>query len=324
MPHRGGLELLEAMRADPRTAALPFVLLCLFGAEHDSGNWAHHPDAIGQKPMRAVALADLVNKVLTGNMPRNIVTTRGAAPANEDFRGARILLVEDNPVNQRVAQHILQKLSAEVTLANNGAEALERLAEGSYDAVLMDCQMPVMDGMSATKRIRDQERAAGAGKHLPIIALTANVMGSDRADCIVAGMDAHLGKPIDPAQLTDCLSRYLKKEAAAPAVNLEAVRELTGGDLEFQRELFETFISSGDRNLADIIEALRLRDYDTIGKRAHALKGASANIHARELSSTASALESAAKQNSGADIDGLVLELGEKLRMVNAELRKAG
>jgi CheY-like chemotaxis protein len=210
-----------------------------------------------------------------------------------------------------------------VTVANNGAEALDRLAESTFDAVLMDCQMPVMDGFTATRRIRESERGSG-GKHLPIIALTANVMSEDRESCIAAGMDAHLGKPIEPGQLIECLGRYLKPDLVRSEVDMTALRELTGGDQEFERELLATFVSSGDQCLAEILSALKVSDYDTIGKRAHALKGASANIHAPGLAAAASSLESAARANSVGEIAGLVRELTEKLKAVNAELRKAG
>jgi HPt (histidine-containing phosphotransfer) domain-containing protein len=105
---------------------------------------------------------------------------------------------------------------------------------------------------------------------------------------------------------------------------MNALRELTGGDTEFERELIETFVSSGDRCLAEIISALQVSDLATIGKRAHALKGASANIHAAGLAAAASSLESAARANSVAEIDGLVRELTARLRAVNAELRNAG
>ena len=156
-----------------------------------------------------------MDQVLTGKLPRK-PKELPAPQASPTFGGRRILLVEDNPVNQRVAQRVLQKLAADVTLANNGAEALERMAESTFDAVLMDCQMPVMDGFTATRRIRELERQSGRGKRLPIIALTANVMSEDRENCIAAGMDAHLGKPIEPAQLIDCLGRYLKPEIERP------------------------------------------------------------------------------------------------------------
>jgi two-component system, sensor histidine kinase and response regulator len=215
-------------------------------------------------------------------------------------------------------------LAADVTLANNGAEALERIAESSFDAVLMDCQMPVMDGFTATRRIRELERLSGRGKRLPIIALTANVMTADRESCIAAGMDAHLGKPIEPGQLVDCLSRYLKPDIVHAEVDMSALRELTGGDVEFEKELVETFVSSGDQCLAEIVAALHVSDFDTIGKRAHALKGASANIHASGLAAAASSLETAARASSVREIDGLVQELTERLQAVNTALRKTG
>ncbi|HWG70501.1 MAG TPA: response regulator [Steroidobacteraceae bacterium] len=323
MPMKGGHELLSAMRASPRCNALPFVLLSLFGVERDASDYLHRPDAVALKPIRAHALIALVDQVLNGNVSHNLPVTP-EQPESPTFRGRRILLVEDNPVNQHVAQRVLQKLAAQVTLANNGAEALERIAETTYDAVLMDCRMPVMDGFTATRRIRDLEQASGHGRRLPIIALTANVMSEDRDSCIAAGMDAHLGKPIEPGQLLDCLSRYLKPDAARSEVDMAALRELTGGDAQFERELVATFITSGDQCLAEIHAALNANDFATIGKRAHALKGASANIYAAGLSAAASSLESAARANSAREIDGLVQNLNQKLQAVNAELRKAG
>jgi two-component system, sensor histidine kinase and response regulator len=323
MPRKGGIDLLNALRADPRHAKLPLVLLSLFGSEHDTSQWQHRPNAVGLKPIRAATLTALLNQVLTGRTPRKPQSAQ-TPQANLTFSGQRILLVEDNAVNQRVAQRTLQKLAADVTIANNGAEALERIAESAFDAVLMDCQMPVMDGFTATRRIRELERQSGRGKRLPIIALTANVMSEDRENCIAAGMDAHLGKPMEPAQLIDCLSRYLKPDALRAEVDMTALRELTGGDAEFERELVETFVSSGDQCLSEILSALQTCDFDTIGKRAHALKGASANIHASGLAAAASSLEKAARANSVPEIDGLVQELTEKLQAVNAQLLKTG
>jgi PAS domain S-box-containing protein len=321
MPGRGGLDLLAALRADSRYDKLPFVLLTLFGSENDVEIGTHRPDAIGAKPIRAAQLAHLLDGVLAGESPR-----LAAAPverqAVQTFQGRRILLVEDNPVNQRVALRTLQKLAAEVTLANNGAEALERIAETTFDVVLMDCQMPVMDGFTATRRIRERESREGLGIHLPIIALSANVMSEDRENCMAAGMDAHLGKPLEPTQLADCLGRYLKADVAPKAVNMEALHELTGGDVEFERELVDTFVSSGDQCLADIVAALAVRDWETIGKRAHSLKGASANMQAHPLSVAASELENAARAQSVQELDGLVHQLKDRLNAVNAALAK--
>jgi PAS domain S-box-containing protein len=321
MPEHGGLELLGALRADPRHAKLPFVLMSLFGTEHDVDRWSHRPDVVGFKPMRGSKLVDLLMGALTGEAPQRCAPEVPVTPV-ATYRGRRILLVEDNPVNQRIAQRMLQKLALDVTLANNGAEALERLQEASFDAILMDCQMPVMDGFTATRRIREREAAEDIGRHMPIIALTANVMTEDRENCIAAGMDAHLGKPLEPSKLADCLGRYLKEDSNVE-VDLAALKELTGGDAEFERELIDTFVSSGDQCLAEIVAALRTSDVDTIGKRAHALKGASANIHAHTLSTAASNLENAARSNSLMELEGLVRQLTERLNAVNAQLIKA-
>ncbi len=324
MPGKGGLDLLAALRADPRHARLPFVILSLFGADHAAfASLPQRPDAMGLKPIRAYKLATLLDHAFSGEaLPAQSTTT----PANlsASLRGYRILLVEDNPVNQRVAQRLLEKMAVSVTLANNGAEALERFAEAPFDAVLMDCQMPVMDGFTAATRIREAEEQSGTGKRVPIIALTANVMNEDREQCLAAGMDAHLGKPIVPSQLADCLERHLSGRKLLSDVDLTALHELTGGDADFERELIETFVASGDKCLADIVEALRKDDYDTVGKRAHTLKGASANIHAHRLSAAASHLENAARAKSLREIDGLVRELKENLRAVNAQLRAVG
>jgi CheY-like chemotaxis protein len=265
MPVKSGLALLEGMRSDARYAHVPFVLLSLFGSDHAAvSDGAHQPDAVGLKPIRGSKLALLVDKVLSGGSSR----PESAPPAHRvhaTFGGRRVLLVEDNPVNQRVAQRLLQRLAAEVTIANNGEEALDRLAEGSFDAVLMDCQMPVMDGFTATARIRKAEQHSGLGKRLPIIALTANVRSEDRERCLAAGMDAHLGKPIVPSQLADCLGRYLGADQAPQGLDLKALHEITGGDAEFERELIETFIASGDKCLSDIVAAMHTNDLETIG-----------------------------------------------------------
>ncbi len=323
MPSKGGLDLLAALKANPRHAKLPFVMLSLLGADPAAlANLGHPPDAVALKPIRAYKLAVLVDQALCGRTQEAASAVVAATPTAR-LRGYRILLAEDNPVNQRVAQRLLQKMAADVIIANNGAEALERVAEGGLDAVLMDCQMPGMDGFTAAARIRAIEAQSGTPRRLPIIALTANVMSEDRERCLAAGMDAHLGKPIVPSQLADCLERYLGKKSLHE-LDLSALHDITGGDAEFERELIETFVASGDRCLADIVEAMESSDYETLGRRAHALKGASANIYAHRLSAVAANLESAARSKSIREIDGLVRQVKENLRSVSEQLRKVG
>jgi len=348
MPGRGGRELLEALRADPRLAHLPFVLLAFFGSKHSADGWSHRPDAVGQKPLRGANLASLLDGVLAGQSAAP-ASAEEAEPPTPAFQGARILLVDDNPVNQRIAQRLLQKLGARVTVASNGAEALAAFdaaasvaastaasspvganadaapgaaaaREAPFDLVLMDCQMPVMDGFTATRQIREREARAGGGARLPVIALTANVMSEDRDNCRAAGMDGHLGKPLDPALLAACLARHLSSRAAPPAIDRAALLVVTGGDAEFERELIETFIASGDEHLAAIVAALAQGDFVTIGRRAHALKGASANLHARPLAETAAHLEHAANGRATAGLDGLVRTLGAQLGQFRSQL----
>ncbi len=356
MPRRGGLDLLAAMRTDPRLDKIKFVLMCLFAGDAPDLQGQYGPDAVALKPVRGKAFGRLIDGVITGRAPRkpvipapkpaveadNCVTGvyRTLGPPAESmlasatdtrlrpllltFPGRRILLVEDNPVNQRVAKRVLQKLLVDATIANNGAEALERIHAETFDAVLMDCQMPVMDGFTASRRIREAEKQRGNGVRLPIIALTANVMSEDRQNCIAAGMDAHVGKPIELSLLAQCLERFLGQGRAAPAVDIKALRALTDGDADFERELIATFIESGEKNVADIVAALAARDYETIARRAHALKSAGANIHASALSETAAQLERAVRSNAIGEIAGLVQRIGADLSSVNEELRRAG
>ncbi len=243
--------------------------------------------------------------------------TRPAVRGRSDIAGAHLLLVEDNAVNQKVAQRYLEKLGITCDVATNGREAIDAWQKGSYDLILMDCQMPVMDGFEATRGIRKLERH---GKRVPIIALTANALASDRDNCLAAGMDEHLAKPMEFERLETCLAQFLASRAPRPAtestpapapanpapsdpapVDLAALSDLVGDDAEFQRELIETFIASGDATLAQIAEALNANDLPAVRKSAHSLKGASANIRAQALSAAAKELEShAASENTDA------------------------
>jgi CheY-like chemotaxis protein len=130
--------------------------------------------------------------------------------------GVLILLAEDNIVNQKVATGILKKYGYSVEVANNGSEALDMVWKKPYNIVLMDCQMPEMDGFEATRRIREHEGKAGDGRHIPIIALTASAMAGDRQSCLGAGMDSHVAKPINPGELVraiQTLTKHKRKEA---------------------------------------------------------------------------------------------------------------
>jgi len=214
MGSHGGISLLAAMRCHPALSRTPFVLMSIIGSKSNAAAWSHQPDLIVHKPIRGQLLAESIRSLLTqGGQARESAGPRhsceGVSPGDSPFAAARILLVEDNPVNQRVAQRLLEKLGVTVVIAGNGALAVDRFQDGGFDVILMDCQMPVMDGFEASRRIRAIELERGTGEHIPIVALTANVMHEDQDRCIKAGMDGHIGKPVKPNQLRDCLATYL-------------------------------------------------------------------------------------------------------------------
>ncbi len=282
---QGGLDLLTALRADPRHARLPFILLSLFGAEHDTlPTAAHRPDAVALKPIRAAART-LVDQVLTGKPARaNTVVARGSRQPT--FPGHRILLVEDNPVNQRVAQRVLQNLAAEVTIANNGAEALERIAESAFR-----CRAHGLPDARHGRLHRDppHSRTGESKRHqkrLPIIALTANVMSEDRESALPPAWTHTWANP-SARQLADCLDRYLKQEPRRAEVDMahctNSPAAMPSSNANSSRPSSPAATNAWPRSSPRCSAS----DFETIGKRAHALKGASANIHAPRLSAAA-------------------------------------
>jgi two-component system sensor histidine kinase/response regulator len=248
----------------------------------------------------------------------------------------RILLAEDNPVNQKVARMVLEKLGYEVAVVGNGREAISAWKHGGFDLILMDCQMPELDGYAATREIRTLE---GAELHIPIVALTAHAMKGDDEKCRDAGMDDYLTKPLDRAQLVACLERHLGKVegavalvSAAPAavdgnpehapVDWSAFLLATDNDDVLARELVDLFIASGDETLRAIIDALGKRDYAAVGEYAHSLKGASANLRAKPTADMAARLEAAARAGDPVSIDGAAHELRTEVSRAIGYLRQ--
>jgi len=228
-------------------------------------------------------------------------------------------LVEDNAVNQKLARRLLEKLGVHVTLADNGHEAVERLKQKPFDVVLMDCQMPVMDGYEATAQIR--AGAAGDGRRrVPIIAMTANALTGDRDRCLLAGMDDYLAKPVVPDQLRVALERTFTRisdvpnsadsehavhvgEPSAPIWDVERLLESIGEDPAFVAELIDVFLKS----TADSIGLLAAASPTDVVRIAHTVKGAASNIRAINLATRAAELETEAqsRQVSASDLEGL-------------------
>jgi CheY-like chemotaxis protein len=211
-----------------------------------------------------------------------------------------------------------------VRVADNGVEAVRACEEATFDLILMDLQMPMMDGLTATQRIRERETGDG-GPHVPIIALTANAMTSQLERCMEAGMNAFLTKPLEIPRLHEVLTKFglrvtpednvvtHEEIAANVPVNLSRLNELTDGDPEFTRELVETFVASGEQVMDEARAALVALDRMGLSRIAHKLKGASANIHAEPLRNLSHTLESQASSLDQQRLHELVAQLASEL-----------
>jgi CheY-like chemotaxis protein len=235
---------------------------------------------------------------------------------------------------------LLEKLDYRVDVVADGLAAVAAWQTGKFDLIIMDCQMPQMDGYEATREIR---RLEDGPRRIPIVALTAHAMKGDEDKCRAAGMDDYLPKPIDRSKLEICLERLLQTgssaDAAAPVtpepaqqpmqpphpVDWDALMESIDGDEIFARDLAGAFIGTGDRELAAIEAALCSGDELALRESAHALKGASANLRASAATSAAARLESAAGLGRSAQIPELADNLATEIRRMTAYLRsKAG
>jgi two-component system sensor histidine kinase/response regulator len=205
---------------------------------------------------------------------------------------ARVLLAEDNIVNQRVAVGLLTRRGHHVSVAGNGLDALAALERESFDVVLMDVQMPVLGGLEATAEIRARERRTGG--HAYIVAMTAHAMSGDRERFLAAGMDGYLSKPIDPEMLFAVVEQDrtgLNVARSPEPVDRIAFLERLGGDEELMVDVIRLFLEDCPQRLADIKAAVDQRDAERLRTSAHALKGAAANLSAGGLFQAAAILE---------------------------------
>jgi two-component system sensor histidine kinase/response regulator len=231
----------------------------------------------------------------------------------------RVLVAEDNPVNQAVATAMLDSLGVSSSLAENGRVAIERLSQESFDLVLMDCQMPEMDGFAATREIRSQQLAGLLRHPLPIVALTANAVDGDRERCLAAGMDDYLSKPFTAQSLSSMLVRWLPRADtgaatstpaalpppaqhspaetadAEPAINpraLDSIRQLPGANgALLVGKVIDAYLADAPARLAQMHAATGANNADALRKAAHGMKSSSANVGAERLAALCKDLE---------------------------------
>ena len=248
---------------------------------------------------------NLALPLIAAQGPDRAEATDTATPAH--FEATHILVAEDNPINQKLVQFMLENLGLRTTIVENGKQAYERLADGDIDLVLMDCQMPVWDGLTAARAIRRRETETGQPR-LPIVALTANAMPGFDQVCQAAGMYAYLTKPIDEKQLAACLEKWLPESVLAPAppagpdagpdagLDIGKIRRLCRDDPAQVREMLDLFVSSTETLLAQLSDALAQDRTAEAARLAHQIKGAAAYLGAASITALATTLEQAARR----------------------------
>jgi signal transduction histidine kinase/CheY-like chemotaxis protein/HPt (histidine-containing phosphotransfer) domain-containing protein len=339
MPEMDGLQLAAAIKADALTASTPLVILTSLGQRgHAAAAQAAGVAGYLTKPVREGHLRDCLATVLSadstaadradgGRKKRNRpLVTRHTLIEARTHAQASVLLAEDNEVNQRIAVKMLEKMGCRVDVAVNGQRALEALEGTRYDLVLMDCQMPEMDGFEATRAIRARE---GDGHRTPIVAMTANAMAGDRERCLEAGMDGYLTKPVRPDELTAAVSRWLPLVESstdvvtdAPAVSMSTDTALVdraqlaelwaigGADGRgFVADLIAAFLADGEIEVRQIRGAVDDRDPGDLMRAAHRLKGSALSLGCTSLADAAEALESLGRSNSLENVMPLVERL---------------
>ncbi|MBD3266095.1 response regulator, partial [bacterium] len=338
MPGMDGIEASRYIRNDPQLAKVPMIIMVTAYGREEVMQKAEKAKLEGFliKPVSPSTLFDTIIEVFGKETRADETVTAGVShdiELKEKIRGARLLLVEDNEINQQVAEEILEGAGTIVTVANHGQEALDRLKDGEFDGVLMDCQMPVMDGYKATRLIRNELGMAD----LPIIAMTANAMAGDREKCLDAGMNDHVAKPINVSDLFSTLAKWITPqypaEAVRPAAQAKEEKEIDlpdwvdgldiqngvermGGSAKAYLKLLEKFQSNSANAVKEIRETLADKDMHTAERLAHTLKGVSGNIGARELQEASLRLETALKEIPEDTNEALLGDVESKLHVV--------
>lgn len=295
------------------------------------------------KPVRQKELLDIIIDVMGRDIDKNVINPLvekvSVSPLTQNFHG-KVLLAEDNPVNQEVAKAMLAKLGLDTVIAHDGKQALDLIQNNQYDLILMDCQMPNMDGFEATAHIRQQ-----FGTTHTIIALTANATEDDRKRCLAGGMNDFLSKPYSIDQLRQKIQQWLSKEKnnpmnavkseivepapetnATPALNpiwLGQIRELdtTGGDVLLHK-ILHAFLESATSNMRQLEQAIVNGDADSLRQSAHALKSSSGNIGAENLSALLKQLEADGRTGELAHAETLQESLWQQYQQVITEINK--
>ncbi len=335
MPEMDGFELASRVRQEPFGKQLPILLLTSVGQRGDAAR-CREMGLAGYllKPVRQSELLDAIMMTL-GRWPekkRPFVTKHSVRDARMQLR---ILLAEDNAVNRKLAVSILERRGHEVAVASNGREAMDAYHRGPFDLILMDVQMPEMDGLETTRAIRMEEEENG--RHIPIVAMTAHAMKEDREECLRAGMDEFITKPIKAETVVSVIDRVARSCSASgvgavqpgraaaegertEALDLDQALETVDGDRDLLRELALIFLAGLPGQLSRIQKAARAGDFQSLEAEAHSLKGAVATFGAERAREAARRLEILGREQGSSPADEALVELESALKALKSAM----
>lgn len=359
MPGMDGFKVAERIRDEQNLAGATVMMLSSADSTGDAARCVElGVNKYLRKPIAAQELHDAVVSALAPKSPeRQSESVAAAAAKRLPARPLNILLAEDNAVNKRVTVGILEKRGHTVAAVNDGKEALGALACQRFDLILMDVQMPEMDGLEATRVVRLQEQETGG--HIPIIALTAHAMKGDRDRCIEAGMDDYLTKPVEPKVMHEMVARWsqgsgaqLSESEEIPSANLvrstiaaeqrevggkepaeqsndrldvfdlAKLRERVEGDLDLLAELIELYLTNSPLLLVEVESAVNARDGRKISRSAHTLKGMLKNMCAAKCAEAALELEMAGQASDLSQASQILARLKEQLDELRSVLKE--
>jgi two-component system sensor histidine kinase/response regulator len=337
MPGVGGIQLAKLIRQDSRCASLRLILLSSRD-DHDSGaDGSKWFAATLAKPLRRAQLFACVTRVMATRPGATAATAPAPSPtpgasAAARAAGPKILLVEDNAVNREVAVGMLESLGCVTDAAENGRLAVEAMTSSAYDAVLMDCQMPVMDGLTATGEIRRREHSFGAAR-VPIIALTANAMDGDRERCLAAGMDDFLSKPFTQQQLATLLRRWLalrtlpeserRDLSRVPLIDAAVLRNISAlAKPALLNSMIELYLQHSPGLIAAIETAAANMQSDALCQAVHTLKSSTSNLGGSRLAIVAKDCEALVREGGITQAAPLVLRIRREYQEFCAALSR--
>ncbi len=338
MPGMDGVKASKLIKANDRLSLIPTIIMVSAHGREEIQSEVQNADLDGFliKPVTPSALLDSIMTSLGKQTPKKVENNLNREKESQPstIKGAKILLVEDNIINQEIANEILQKAGLVVTIANNGKEAIEKVKESEYDLVLMDIQMPEMNGYEAAKIIKSDPNL----KDLPVLAMTANVMKHDIEKCYEAGMQGHIAKPINTKHLFEALVKWIEpreknvsipviSDSAKnveipnfPGINVKKSLEMIGGDKVLYRKLLIQFQELCLNSMQEIEAALEARDMEKIGRIMHTLKGAAGSIGATNLATASGKIETQILERNGGEFDINLDEFSENFGVVISSL----